>query len=196
MCVIAISGKGKRQPTEDEIYMMYSKNPHGAGYMFSRSGKVLIHKGFMSAADLIFALRQERFSIADAVVYHFRISTQGGISPGLTHPFPLTSSLSLCKALDLSCALGIAHNGIIPVTGTFLETGYSDTMLFIARYLSKIIRSRADLHNPEKIEAIKQLIGYSKIALLDSSGEVVTIGNFTDVNGILYSNLNHMNRTE
>ena len=81
--------------------------------MFARAGRVTIHKGFMSFDDFRKAVESEHFTKNDPVVYHFRISTQAGVNPSMTHPFPLTSDLVNCEALDLTCAVGIAHNGII-----------------------------------------------------------------------------------
>ena len=89
---------------------------HGAGYMFARDGRVQIHKGFMDVDSFLDAIRGEHFTAKDSVVYHFRISTQAGVNPEMTHPFPLSNRLSYMKALDVECRCGVAHNGIIRLT--------------------------------------------------------------------------------
>ena len=47
MCIICVSKSGVRQPDENTIRTMFRHNPHGAGYMVARDGRVIIHKGFM-----------------------------------------------------------------------------------------------------------------------------------------------------
>ena len=91
MCIICVSKPGVRQPDENTIRTMFYRNPHGAGYMFARDGRVEIRKGFMRLDEYLRAIREERFTAADSVVYHFRISTQAGVNPEMTHPFPLSN---------------------------------------------------------------------------------------------------------
>ena len=86
MCIICVSPRSVRQPSEATIRAMFARNPHGAGYMVARDGRVRISKGYMSVDGLLAALRQEHFTAKDPVVYHFRISTQAGVSPYMTHP--------------------------------------------------------------------------------------------------------------
>ena len=101
MCVICASPKGVRQPNRSEIKAMFLRNPDGAGYMVARDGKVTIHKGFMNLDEFLNALKAEHFTAKDSVVYHFRISTQAGINPSMTHPFPLSNQREVMKALDV-----------------------------------------------------------------------------------------------
>lgn len=194
MCVICISDRGRRQPTASELEAMFNRNPDGAGYMYARRGQVSIHKGFMDFEDFWRAVCSERFSSADPVVYHFRISTQAGVNPFMTQPFPVTNNLNITEALDVLCPLGVAHNGIIPATTDKNEKRYSDTALFTVYYLSRLIRNRDDLHNQKLHNILEKMIGYSKLALLTGGGEVVTIGHFVENDGLLLSNLNHIAR--
>ena len=191
MCVIACSPSGVRQPSTYDLVQMWRANPHGAGYMYASGGKVYIHKGFMLLQDFLHAVQMEHFTRADAVVYHFRIATQAGICSEMTHPFPLSSSLEMHKALDLCCSVGIAHNGIIPLTSDRNEKEFSDTSLFIARYITKLIRSRSDFNNPDVKKMVSALAGPSRFAMLDGSGQIQTIGSFVTEKGIMYSNMNH-----
>ena len=43
MCIICVSKSGICQPDESTIRTMFHRNPHGAGYMFARGGRVIIH---------------------------------------------------------------------------------------------------------------------------------------------------------
>ena len=190
MCVICASPAGIRQPSIPEIERMFHWNPHGAGYMYARGGKVIIHKGFMNLDDFVTAILNEQFTAQDSVVYHFRISTQAGVNPEMTHPFPLTNQLEYMKELDVKCGCGIAHNGIIRLTTDPNEKEYSDTALFIAEYLSKYIRRPSDLLSQPLLNMVEHLIR-SKMAILDGSGYIATVGTFFNDRGLLFSNLHH-----
>lgn len=186
MCIICVSKKGIPQPDVETLRNMYTRNPDGAGYMCLRNGQVELHKGFMNWSDFIRQVRREKFTADDVVVYHFRITTQ---APGaaMTHPFPLCSDLQLMRKLDLKCQCAVAHNGIIPLTSTGSRQ-FSDTALFVAKYLHHIIRTPDDLENPDCLRIAEELCR-SKLAILDYTGTVATVGYFIrEENGLLYSN--------
>ena len=187
MCIICVSRSGVRQPGEATIRAMFLNNPHGAGYMFARDGWVTIHKGFMDLDDYLRAIREEHFTAADSVVYHFRISTQAGVGPEMTHPFPLSTRPERMRQLDLRCRVGVAHNGVIPLTSDPRNERYSDTAIFITDYLSHIIRRRADLRDQRVLDSIFQ-IAQSRFAIMDGGGYIATVGKFIDERGLLFSN--------
>jgi len=68
MCIICSSAASVRQPSEAQLRRMFEANPHGAGYMVARNGRVEISKGYMSWAPFIKAIRYEKFTAADPVV--------------------------------------------------------------------------------------------------------------------------------
>ena len=187
MCVICASPKGVRQPTRSEIKAMFLRNPDGAGYMVARDGKVTIHKGFMNLDEFLNSLKAEHFTAKDSVVYHFRISTQAGINPSMTHPFPLSNRLPHMKALDVECPCGVAHNGIIRLTSDPNQHEYSDTALFITRYMAQMVHGLDDLKDAQILNRIERLAG-SKLAIMDGSGYIATIGHFINERGLLFSN--------
>lgn len=189
MCIICISNKGTRQPNTKEIRTMWEANPHGAGYMFlNKDNDVEIHKGFMELDDFLRAVKSENFTADDVVIYHFRISTQAGVNPEMTHPFPLSRNIEDMKALDLLCHVGIAHNGIIPLTTDKNDKEYSDTAHFIAEYLPQILHYPEDLKDDKVLKIIQEL-AKSKLAILDNTGHIALIGHFiTDDSGLIYSN--------
>lgn len=187
MCIICISDKGIKQPTKTTMQTMWSNNPHGAGYMYYRDGKVHTRKGFMKFTDFWDAVSSERFTRDDVVIYHFRISTQGGVNPEMTQPFFFTRDIVKTKELSGETKLGIAHNGIIPMT-SYSDKEYSDTAHFVAEYLPLILRNAKDLDNPHTSELLKEVLN-SKMAFLDCRGKVTTVGNFiTNDDGLIYSN--------
>ena len=194
MCVIAVSKRGVKQPSLSQIRQMFATNPHGAGYMYARNGRVIIHKGYMDCDEFIHAVDMEDFTDNDPVVYHFRISTQAGVNPEMTHPFPLTTNRELCEKLDLSCSVGIAHNGIIRMTSDSKETRFSDTVIFITDYMTKLIRNYSDITDPNVMSMIDHLTN-SKWAIMEgSTGEIVTVGSFVNDHGILFSNSSYKPR--
>ena len=187
MCIICVSKSGVRQPGEATIRAMFLNNPHGAGYMVARGGRVEIHKGFMNLGDYLRAIRAECFTPQDSVVYHFRISTQAGVNPEMTHPFPLSNQPGRLRRLDQSCRIGVAHNGIIRLTSDPNNKRYSDTAIFVADYLSQILHTRADLRDRRKLSVVYQL-AQSKFAIMDGGGYVATVGAFIHERGLLFSN--------
>lgn len=190
MCVICVSAAGVPQPTMERLRSMFNANRDGAGYMVARGGMVEIHKGFMNWSDFSRAVCMEHFTAADPVVYHFRISTQAGRTPEMTHPFPLTDDLENCRLLDLVAPCGVAHNGIIRQTSNG-DPDYSDTALYITEYLSSAIQGPDDLKDPE-MPAMLAAATASKWAIMDGSGEIVTAGRFyDDGGGVMVSNQNH-----
>ena len=193
MCVIAVSRKGARQPTEDELRAMFRANPHGAGYMTARGGHVEISKGFMTEADFIHAVNYEGFGVNDPVVYHCRISTQAGTGAAMTHPFPLTDHIADCKMLDCSCPVGVAHNGIIRMTSDPRDKEYSDTAHYIAEFMHYLIRTPDDLHDPAVMDAIRRMTD-SKWAIMDGSGYIATVGDFCEDDGVLFSNRSYRSK--
>ena len=187
MCIICVSPKRVRQPNVTTIRRMFQNNPDGAGYMVARDGKVIISKGFMNVDEYIEAIRAEHFTAKDPVVYHFRISTQAGVNPQMTHPFPLTNRIEHMKVLDVECPCGVAHNGVIRLTTDPRNREYSDTALFIANYLSLIIREPGDLKDERVLKLIHRLAG-SKLAIMDADGYIATVGEYINQKGLLFSN--------
>ena len=190
MCVICVSRKGVRQPSAQEIKNMFENNSDGAGYMYYKKGKVYIHKGFASLDDYLRDIKSHNFTKDDAVVYHFRISTQAR-QLTMTHPFALTSDKELLKELDVICKFGICHNGIIPLTSDNKELEYSDTALYIADYLSKYIKNDDTMFD-EKFKNLVAKETFSKWAFMNSRGQIATIGDFIDVDGLLFSNTSYL----
>lgn len=187
MCIICVSPKRVRQPNVTTIRRMFQNNPDGAGYMVARDGKVIISKGFMNVDEYIEAIRAEHFTAKDPVVYHFRISTQAGVNPQMTHPFPISNRIEHMKVLDVECSCGVAHNGVIRLTTDPRNREYSDTALFIANYLSLIIREPGDLKDERVLKLIHRLAG-SKLAIMDADGYIATVGEYINQKGLLFSN--------
>ena len=64
--------------------------------MYTKNGKVIIDKGYMSLEALKAALKKIAKEVdltKEAMVLHFRIGTAGGNTPQNTHPFPVMDSI-------------------------------------------------------------------------------------------------------
>ena len=191
MCIICVSKSGVRQPTVTELNTMFRNNPDGAGYMVARHGMVSISKCYMDFGEFLNAVRREHFTERDSVVYHFRISTQAGVNPEMTHPFPLSNRLERMEKLDTTCRIGVAHNGVIRLTADPDNRRYSDTALFITQYLRVLIQRREDLRDRRVLDTVWNL-AQSKFAIMDGGGYVATVGEFLNQDGLLFSNASYM----
>lgn len=188
MCIIAAKPANTKMPTYETLENMWYGNPDGAGIMYAIDGKVRIEKGLMTFKafnDKLDELRKVVDLDAVPVVMHFRITTHGGTCPANTHPFPVTDSVKLLQRTSLAANIGVAHNGIIPITP---RKGISDTMEYIASQLAPLSRACPSWYrNPDALTLVKNAI-QSKMAVLTGKGELVTIGDFVESDGIKYSN--------
>ena len=188
MCIIAAKPAGVKMPDKDTIRRMWYANRDGAGIMYAAQGKVTIEKGFMKLTDFEAALERlsTRYELdALPLVMHFRITTHGGTKPSNCHPFPLTRSIKNLQALKAYSAMGIAHNGIIPIRP---RNGISDTMEYIATQLAPLASALPGFTgNPYALELIENAI-QSKMCFLSDKGEITTVGDFINESGVLYSN--------
>jgi hypothetical protein len=189
MCIIAAKPAGVKMPDLDTIERMWYGNPDGAGIMYALDGKVHIEKGLMTLLA-VEAKLEELSKTVDldntGVVMHFRITTHGGTRPENTHPFPITDSIKMLQRTKVTTSIGVAHNGIIDITPRSKDI--SDTMEYIAAQLAPLSRALPEwYHNADALTLVKNGI-QSKMAVLTGTGEIVTIGDFVEHDGIQYSN--------
>ena len=192
MCVIAVKPRNVSMPDEETIRAMWDSNPHGAGFMWADGETVHIQKGFMTVESLLKALKKmgEKHDLfALPMVMHFRIGTAGGNTPENTHPFPVTDSIPLLQKLSIKTTIGIAHNGVIPIDTS--RPDISDTMEYIATQITPLARYDHEFYRSKDILDLISNATHSKWAIMNGEGDVVTIGEFHERKGILYSNLHH-----
>lgn len=183
MCIIAYSPTGAGWPSKKQFKTMFKHNPDGAGFMTTSAAGVVVKKGFMTYSEFRQALSEYKPVEFDRpFIFHFRIATHGGINPEMTQPFPLSNSNRMLKSLDGVAAVGIAHNGIIPVTTDARKM--SDTAYFIRDYMTRIYDSKRGFDDITLniIEACIQ----SKMAILESGGRVHILGRGWKKDGQLY----------
>ena len=199
MCIAVFKPAGQNAPTIETLKQCFKRNPDGAGFMVAINDKVVIRKGFMKFKDFEKAYKSFFQDVNDkdySVVYHFRIQTQGGAQPMLTHPYPLTRSYAEMRKLDNECEIGVAHNGIISLTSEYGVKDRNDSMTFISEYLVDIIHGNHYWSKkPEKVRLVNRLLGGgypNKLAILSKTGYCALIGNWIKDNGIYYSNTSYV----
>jgi len=182
MCVIVVKKDTAPAPSKEILLTQFHNNPDGAGFMYVYDDAVHIQKGFMTFDDFYKAYQKvlKKIGSDKNMIFHFRISTQAGVCPEFTHPFPYTDKTEPMKWLSLKCKMGIAHNGIISLTSSYTAKDYTDTTKFINEFLPLIIKK--NLYNfsedERTVKLIEKLIGYSRLAFLDHKNKISMIGNF------------------
>lgn len=201
MCIAVFKPAGTKAPTLQTLKECFVRNPDGAGFMVAIDNKVIIRKGFMTWKDFKNGLNDFFRNLNDtdfSIVYHFRISTQGGTQPSLTHPFALSQDYEQMRSLEQVCDMGVAHNGIIRLTSDSSVHDRNDTMTFIHDYLFDLVDKNTHWgKNAAKIRLVKKLIsGYpNKLAVLNANGYCTLIGDWIKDGGVYYSNTSYKTYT-
>lgn len=192
MCIICVKNKGINAPTWEAIENMVSNNPDGNGYAYCHQGKVYIRKGLMTLSAYENSLKSTYEALGDDLIdtpfiYHSRITTHGGTKAGLCHPFVVSNQGKKLTAKKAVTDIAVAHNGTIDI---WPDDGLSDTAAYIKRELYPLLRTWPTAYKNKDIQTMIRNRIRSKLAILDDSGAIVTIGQFkTDTEtGLIYSN--------
>ena len=193
MCIIIVKPAGVALPSSEVITRCFTANSDGMGlaYRAPSSDRVTINKGYMSLAESVRAVDALRADVSLDVMLHFRISTGGGVSPFLTHPYPLTHSVDTMLELEQDCSCAVAHNGIM--AGITPSKGINDTMHYIRDVLAPLAGLGASWADPMIKTLLASTINGSRLALLDSNGFTL-VGNWVHDGGLSYSNSGYLQR--
>lgn len=202
MCVIVTKPAGTAMPPEDIMKNMWETNSDGAGIAYALNGKVHVEKGFMTYKDLDNALAglekrlkaKANLTLDDvSLLVHFRITTHGGTSKELTHPFPITRDTNYMLSTDYKADVVLAHNGIISTVTATPQN--SDTTQYIRNIIVPMKNgNKRFFTDPNMLQIIENTINSSRFVFLDKLGEFHFVGNWqTDEStpGCSYSNLSH-----
>lgn len=191
MCIIAIKPKNVAIPTTEILERIFDKNPDGAGVAYTTSKGIKIIKGLMTKSEFLKVC--EKIPTTATAILHARISTSGGISKELCHPYELTNDFKQLRKTNLTIANGfaVAHNGVFGEFGAMFEA--NDTMQFIATYLTTLKQLKEDSNGSILDDDIKpiinKLVSGSRLAILDVAGNWEKYGNnWEEYNGVYYSN--------
>lgn len=181
MCIIAVKPSSKAMFSDDAIRQMFSRNPDGAGLMWTENDKVYIQKGFMSVSELLDFVHKKSWDNIP-VVMHFRIMTSG-FKDGLNcHPYPIFKK----NSVKCTCKIGMAHNGVLYDYNPPLHSAINDTQVFIQKVINELPRNF--LQNKGICEMIEKVASPSRLCFLDSNGNITRFGNWVEDDGYFYSN--------
>lgn len=170
MCIAILKPKGTAI-SKETLKTCSEANPDGMGFAYI-DGDTMYIKKYMKFDD--FYKDFEQVQDKSTMLIHFRIATHGAVELENCHPFWLNHRMALI------------HNGII--TGYGDKKDKSDTRDFIDKVIGNI--SWKEWKNPSYRELVGKAIGYSKLAILDITGNYYIINEdkgYWD-NGIWYSN--------
>ena len=189
MCIIVIKPREVEFPSDGILEYCFRRNPHGAGIMLADQGKLMIHKGLMTADEFFDAYHElkERFP-ASPFIMHFRWSTGGGVQPGLCHPFPIDNRKRVLMAKQpANVKIAVAHNGII-LDWSALNDTVSDTLLYVKNVLHPEFQADPRfLFDPANRKKIADEVNGSRLAFMTASGAMCTIGGFYKYDSVYYS---------
>lgn len=188
MCIIVAKPAGVPLPSRETLAECFKSNPHGAGFMFADGEKVNIRKGYMTKKSFFDAIDALRVDTTEcAMVLHFRIATHGDIKAGTCHPFPVSTNVFELRRRKTTDTLAVAHNGVIH--GMRTDAATSDTMVYIRDVLAPLrAMCGDDMPTDGRARSIIDATVGSKLAFLDSLGNITTFGSFIEDGGVLYSN--------
>lgn len=132
MCVILLSAKGNKAPSEEQIKQAFRRNPDGAGFAYcdkSDHNKVKWEKGFMTVDELLERLQPLDQWTDTTLAIHFRIGTAGKNDKATCHPFPISTVFGDLRKTSGEGAV-LFHNGVLD-TGGKADPLSSDTQDFV-----------------------------------------------------------------
>ena len=178
MCIIIWKPADKDIP-EWRLRASMEQNDDGWGLMWHEGGRVhtvksTVMEDFWKHYDQV----KHR-----SVAIHFRFRTHGNIDNEQAHPYQI---LDYDKdGMDL----WMMHNGIIPIDTP--DQTKSDTWTWIHTYVRPLLKSDLGLYyDSEFWKFVKSDIGGSRLMFLDDEGKFRRVGEWHEIDGCLYSNLN------
>lgn len=201
MCIIiAKDKKCDRLPTQEELTNSFNYNSDGAGFMYVEDNKVIIDKGYMTLVDFMNKYEElcnkfDNFKDKSLVI-HCRIGTSSGNTPENTHPYPIGGSEKELHKLQYKCDLGMVHNGIISsYTPTWKNPTTNDTQEFILKYVNVLYKNFKEFYKHQTILSGMKDITNSKLVFLDTEDNLYFVGDFTEEEGIKFSNKTYKSYT-
>lgn len=172
MCILITKEKGVRYPSTQTIVNCMDSNPDGFAMAYSYKGRLMTYKTldrdeFISEYEKV----TTRCNPSDvAMIIHCRIATHGSVSVDNCHCW---------TGRILGCRMAFAHNGILPIEA---QNDMTDSETFLRKYLQ---HSKTLTHF---LKTVNKFIGNSKLAFLDSDGNILRFGMFITDFGAQYSN--------
>jgi len=170
MCVLIYVPAGVKTPSKSVLKACCQANPDGQGFAVpGHVFKSLDFEAFYSALS--------KWSDRVPRIIHARYATTGSVCRDNCHPFRKNGIV-------------FAHNGVLPIRPTTDRTDSEEAFL---TYVYPAV-DKYGLHTPEVDAVIESIIGSSKFAVMDRTGDVRLFGPFYERDGVYYSNLNWVYR--
>lgn len=148
-------------------------NPDGFGMAYVKEGKVEISKGFFNIDQFLPVYQRiaEQYGRDNPMLIHFRIATEGAVTPDNTHPFRTKHG-------------ALIHNGCLWFSDGGKDAKKSDTRVLVDTLYNELDYDTIRAALP----AVTEAFSGNKIGLLYNDGRVHRIGNWVEDEGIYYSN--------
>jgi len=183
---IAIYKPAGAEVGRDVLRRCWDKNPDGAGFMYAKDGELVVEKGFMRWK--MFKKHWNRLGDGRKelpMVIHFRIATEGSVSPPNCHPFRLQGT-----------DIGFVHNGVISSVNIPDTSDLTDSEMFGRAYLEQLSAITEGGLTIDQLQEqwlknmIDGVIGSSKLVFMDSSGKVAIVNKRLgeEAEGVWFSN--------
>lgn len=193
MCLVSVKPKGieLNELFFNGVASGVESNGDGSGFAFKKAGesKIYISKGYLSADEIINAIKSHNLQKDDELIVHSRIGTSGGRNKVNMHPFVVSEKMD-----DILTTEGyveypvLAHNGIFSKFSDY-HSEYSDTFHFTRRFMS--IPEVQSLLKRDQVtfESIyDHFLGSNKVSILFPDCGLINIGKFVEDQGFLFSN--------
>lgn len=170
MCILIVKPAGANIPPLQLMSRYAKRNPHGFGY--ATADKVYKTLSFAKFINEI-AREDER----QPMLIHFRYATHGSTVQENCHPFK-----------DEQTGVAFAHNGILPITpmGDMTDSETAFRGLFLPHI------EKSGIHSKALADEVYNILGASKVAFINKRGQIKKFGNFIEIDGVYYSNLNYL----
>ena len=175
MCVIIAKPSKANAPELATIKAAIATNPHGSAIVWVKDNQLYTFRTLN--ADEMLKYYADNFDElnAHAFVFHARIATNGSKSLKNCHGW---------KTLNGHAAF--FHNGILNIES---RGDLTDSETFLRDIYEPIALKGG---HKKAVKAINAIIGSSKFAFIGDTGEIKLYGHYFNVNGVMYSNLNHV----
>jgi hypothetical protein len=184
MCIIAVCND--RKMTDQEFEYCWGNNSDGVGMGYATpAGKIVYVKGFMEQEQAWDAYRKITRRKRSHVV-HFRKKSAGEVCQALTHPF-IGEPMSPIKLAYAGTKPIVFHNGTHPdYESIVLSISISQGRLPVGAMSDT--RALAMLVGVLGVDALKYAKG--KFAVITPK-QIITYGDFTEEDGIEFSNTDY-----
>lgn len=175
MCVIIAKPSKVQAPDIATIRAAIATNPHGSSIVWVKDGHLETYKT-LKAEEMINYYSEHYKELNGApFVFHARIATNG------------SKCLKNCHGWQtLNGHAAFFHNGILNIES---RGDLTDSETFLRDIYEPIALKGG---HKKAVRAINAIIGSSKFAFIVDTGEIKLYGHFFNINGVRYSNLNHV----